>query len=268
MRLAEGILKFLNGIISLAVGIALICVGAFSVYTIWDARQVYQHVDDTFAALQEYRPTVSEKQEDSTPGFRELQDINPDVCAWLTLTGTAIDYPVLQGRTNLIYLSADAFGNFSLAGSIFLDSRNDREARDPYLLVYGHHMEDHRMFGDLDLFLDNAFFETQTGGEYLTPQSSYRVEPFLCLKAKETEERFFNPELASRSLPEVLAEAESRAISRDEPLLEEVKTAVQENNGESPLLLVLATCTEGEREDRILLISALRPLQAVREQHG
>ncbi len=33
--------------------------------------------------------------------LQELQKINPDVCAWLTVDGTKIDYPVVQGETNL-----------------------------------------------------------------------------------------------------------------------------------------------------------------------
>ena len=37
---------------------------------------------------------------DESPSLQELQKINPDVCAWLTVDGTKIDYPVVQGETN------------------------------------------------------------------------------------------------------------------------------------------------------------------------
>ena len=40
----------------------------------------------------------------------------------------------------------------------FLDSGCDNGFREPYALLYGHHMADHKMFGDLDLYEDRVFF--------------------------------------------------------------------------------------------------------------
>ena len=267
MRLAEALLKLLNTIISLLLGALLVIAGFFCVYAIWDAQQVYQQVDDLAVSLQAFRPGTG-AQEETRPGLAELQQMNPDVCGWLKLEGTAIDYPVLQGRTNLVYLSTDAFGKYSLAGSIFLDSRNSREADDPYLLVYGHHMDDHRMFGDLELYLDRAFFDAQQGGAFLTPRRSFRVLPFLCMSAKETEQLFFDPELASLSLPALLDEAERRAVCLDKGLLEEMKAAAQDESREPPPVLAMATCAEGAAEDRTLLLAALRPFGEEGEARG
>ena len=56
---------------------------------------------------------------DESPSLQELQKINPDVCAWLTVDGTKIDYPVVQGETNLEYINQDIYGEFALSGSIF-----------------------------------------------------------------------------------------------------------------------------------------------------
>ena len=89
-------------------------------YMLWDSHQVYQTADAK--NYEAYIPT-----EKSTKSFEELQKINPDVCAWLTVDGTKIDYPVVQGETNLEYINQDIYGEFALSGSIFLDSRNDRK---------------------------------------------------------------------------------------------------------------------------------------------
>lgn len=41
--------------------------------------------------------------------------------AWLTIDDTKIDYPVMQGKDNTEYLNKDPYGDYALAGSIFLD---------------------------------------------------------------------------------------------------------------------------------------------------
>ena len=71
---------------------------------------------------------------DNPASFEELLGINPDVCAWVTLDNTAIDYPVVQGEDNFTYVNTDVYGDFSLAGSIFLDVNCDKNFTDPYSL--------------------------------------------------------------------------------------------------------------------------------------
>ena len=44
--------------------------------------------------------------------------------AWLMIENTAIDYPVMQANDNSWYLSRNYKGEFSGAGSLFLDWRN------------------------------------------------------------------------------------------------------------------------------------------------
>ena len=53
--------------------------------------------------------------------FDVLKKINPDVVSWITIPGTNIDYPVLQGKDNNQYLHKDMEGKDSSAGAIFLD---------------------------------------------------------------------------------------------------------------------------------------------------
>ncbi|MBR1845920.1 MAG: class B sortase, partial [Oscillospiraceae bacterium] len=63
----------------------------------------------------------------------------------------------MQGETNGKYLNTDPYGEYSLSGSIFLDSRNAGDFSDSYSLVYGHHMADGMMFGALDAFFDEGY---------------------------------------------------------------------------------------------------------------
>ena len=120
----------------------------YSAYALWDNSQVYAAADNVQAELLQFKPKAGA---DNGASFEELLGINPDVCAWVTLDNTAIDYPVVQGEDNFTYVNTDVYGDFSLAGSIFLDVNCDKNFTDPYSLLYGHHMEESKMFGDLDL---------------------------------------------------------------------------------------------------------------------
>ena len=76
----------------------------------------------------------------------------------------------MQGETNLEYLNLDVCGNFALAGSIFLDTRNERDFSDPHSILYGHHMENSAMFGDLDLYKDEECCLTHAALRLYTPE--------------------------------------------------------------------------------------------------
>ena len=156
MDVSRIFLKTANSLLSAVIVLFLVVAGAYSAYALWDNMQVYASVDDIQSQLLKYKPTPGE---DNGPTFEELRAINPDVCAWITLDGTKIDYPVLQGEDNLTYINKDVYGNFALAGSIFLDSNCDRSFQKKYSLLYGHHMAEHKMFGDLDLYEEQKFFD-------------------------------------------------------------------------------------------------------------
>lgn len=78
----------------------------------------------------------------------------------MTIDDTNIDYPVMQGEDNNEYLNKDPFGNYALSGSIFLDRRNNPEFKDYYSLIYGHHMEHGMMFGAIDEYLNEDYFNS------------------------------------------------------------------------------------------------------------
>lgn len=53
--------------------------------------------------------------------FEKLQQINPDIVAWIRIEAAGIDYPVVQGTDNKFYLHHTFRGEKSIAGSIFMD---------------------------------------------------------------------------------------------------------------------------------------------------
>ena len=97
------ILNLANRLVTLAVALAILACGAYSGFALWDNRQVYaeaEHVQQEILTLKP-RKAEGEQAEAQAPSFAQLLAINPDVCAWIEMEGTAIDHPVLQGEDNL-----------------------------------------------------------------------------------------------------------------------------------------------------------------------
>ena len=106
--------------------------------------------------------------------FSQLRDINPDTAAWLTMDGTHIDHPVVRSADNFDYLDTGFNGSFYAGGTLFIDMQNGGP-EDPYCIIHGHHMAAGAMFGDLDKYLDERFFEKNLSGTLLTPDYDYRI---------------------------------------------------------------------------------------------
>ena len=127
--MARFILKIANSLLDFIIIISLLLAGTYAGYALWDNNQVYAAASNVQADMIKLKPILTEN-EDEGASFEELLVINKDVCAWVTVDNTNIDFPILQGKTNLTYINRDVYGNFALAGSIFLDSRNDKEFHD------------------------------------------------------------------------------------------------------------------------------------------
>lgn len=168
--------------------VAVVCLLLFLIclYAMFDAYMVYTNASDK--SVLRYKPE---------PGAEAdvLRDLSDDAVAWITVDDTNIDYPVMQGKTNSDYLNLNPFGEYSLSGSIFLDSRNKGDFSDPYSLVYGHHMEYGAMFGALDEFIDRDYFESHRTGSLITVDGeSYHIRFFASCKANATDEVVFEPD--------------------------------------------------------------------------
>jgi len=252
MELSGIILKIANGAVSFVV-IAFLCLaGAYSGYALWDNNQVYAAAENVQQDMINLRPDINE-EEDSGASFEELLEINPDVCAWVVLDNTGINYPVLQGSTNLTYINTDVYGNFALAGSIYLDSRNDRAFGDAYSLLYGHHMEGGRMFGDLDLYKDREFFENNHTGMLILPDRTYDLEVYACVVIPASDKMIFNPATGRADLGGLLDYAAKKAlfVNKDAAAL------LSSTSGAK--VLAFSTCSSEFTDARTILITVMVP---------
>ena len=157
------------------------------VYAFWDTHQVFEIASSEGYAV--YKPDSS-----NNLSFEELKLKNKDVFAWIDVYGTKIDYPIVQGQDNSEYLNKTVLGEFSTAGSIFLDHRNDKEFTDFQDILYGHYMAERKMFGDMELFKDKSFFDTHKYGViHRADKPSIGIEFFAFMKTVGTDKTILSP---------------------------------------------------------------------------
>lgn len=89
--------------------------------------------------------------------FKKLYEENSDLAAWLSIDGTAIDYPVMQCDDDEYYLHHDFYGNEDKYGCLYVRGKADINAGTNFI-IYGHNMRDGSMFGDLDLYKQESYY--------------------------------------------------------------------------------------------------------------
>ncbi|MCI8957191.1 MAG: class B sortase [Eubacterium sp.] len=240
------LLKALNWILVRMIILLMIVVLLFSSYILWSNYRTYADVGNVYDSLLQLKP---DNNSDGKPGFDELKKINPDVCGWITLDGTNVDYPIVQGENNLEYMDKDVYGKFSLAGSIFLDSRNNNDLKDSYSLVYGHHMSNHLMFGDLDLYKDKEFFEINRTATLTSETDITKMTVLAVLQIPDSTEEIFSPLLWGDDLNDLAKYIQDNAMHIwDDAMVELI------NNPTTTQAVALATCSDGNTGDRTVII--------------
>lgn len=250
MKISKFILKAANTLVSYVVVISLCIAGVYAVYALWDNSRVYAAVDDVQDDMLKLKPDMT----DGRPSFEELLAINPDVVGWITIDNTNMDYPVLQGETNLTYINKDIYGEFALAGSIFLDSRNDSKFEDPYSLLYGHSMAQGKMFGDISLYKEEDFFDENQTGTLLTPAEAYNLKIFATLIVPSNEEEIFNPTLWQEDIDKLVDYADSNALHLNDSIIEEIRA-----DEEDVQILALTTCSYEFTDARTAILAVMEP---------
>lgn len=251
------VLKLAHGFVSLVTALSLLTAGAYAGYCLWDNNQIYAAAENVQAELLHLKPKAEHDAtgEEAGPTFDELLAVNPDVRAWVTLDDTRIDYPVLQGKTNLDYINTDVYGNFALAGSIFLDARNDPDFADPYSILYGHHMENSGMFGDLDLYKEHTFFANHQTGTLILPDRTYDLQIFAYLLVSASEERIFDPSIWDTGVGGLLDYVREEALDTAADTIALLEARI--DAGEAPQVLALTTCASEFIDARTIILAAM-----------
>lgn len=113
-----------------------------------------------------------------------LRESNPDVVGWISIPGTIINYPIMQGEDNEFYLRHDWLKKESVLGSIFLESTNTPDLKDFRSIVYGHNMENGSMFRTLQNYEHKNHWNNHPYVYLVTDEGVLRYEVYSSYKAK------------------------------------------------------------------------------------
>lgn len=233
-KFLRGLVRLADSAVNLAVLSVFLLLMAYGIYALWDARQVYAGADPSGYTI--YKP------EEDGESFDELRAMNPEVFGWLTVYGTPIDYPLVQGKDNSKYVNTDAKGDYSLSGSIFLDSRNQKDFSDPVSILYGHDMAEEKMFGCLADFGEKDYFQSHRYGKIYHDGRWYGVEFFAFLKADAYDDSVYAPGTEAEKLPGF-----AESLYRKAENWRQIQVTGEDH------LVLLSTCTDASTNGRHIL---------------
>lgn len=252
MKTAAAFARFGNRILSILAAMFILVMLLYGGYSLWDTAMLYKGAFVSNELLK-YKPSAKEADH---PALSELQAINPEVRGWISIDDTHIDYPVVQGKTDMDYINKDVYGEFSLSGAIFMDSRNASDFSDSYCLLYGHHMNNGAMFGDVVEFVNKDYFEEHdTGYLYGVDGSTYKIHIFSCVEIDAFDMMVYQPT------------AQEKGNVR--PLLEYIRErSVQYQEigvTSSDKIIGLSTCAEAETNGRVVIFGRMEKVEQVQE---
>lgn len=192
---------------------------------------------------------AAEEEYTSPVDFAALQAVNPDICAWLDIPGTAISYPILQrAGDDAFYLDHGENSQPSAAGALFIEGCNAPDFTDPAIAVYGHHMRSGAYFGNLqDAFETAEGFAALRELRVYLPDKQLRFAVFAAVPYNSTHllkaYQFGNPYEYYDFIDRICA-VRGFSAQVDGQLVPEF----------GDRLLILSTCLKGDNTRRYLVI--------------
>ena len=240
-KIGVSVVRATNSVVNIVVLVIIVLLLFFAGYALWDSEQIFQGADKK--RYETYKPT----EENKGKSFKELQAINSEVFAWLTVYGTNIDYPVTQGENNMKYINTNAEGQYAMTGAIFLDSGNSKDFSDFNSILYGHHMHKDVMFGEIGNFANKNMFDTHRYGNLYYDGKDHGIEFFAFVHCDAYDWVVFDPNVQGEAQQqEYLNHLLSVAVhSRD------IGVTIQDN------IVLLSTCSSTSTNGRDILIGRL-----------
>ena len=236
---AANIIREIDHWIDLLILTFVLLIGAVTVYALYDSQLIYSNAESTIYSS--FRP-----DENGEKSFDELCNLNHDVFGWLDIYGTNINYPIVQASNNERYVSNDVLGNYSLSGAIFLDYRDNKSFLDFNSIVYGHHMAHGAMFGDIDKFEDETFFNNHPYGSIFFDDMNHGIEIVAFIKCDAYDMRMFNPDVGINYQDQFLNDINIMAIHKRD-------ISISTNDH----IIAFSTCASPSETDRQMLIAKL-----------
>ena len=240
-----------------------VAAGSYALYNIITTQREYSTAQDEYTELRQYSPIVSQQANTTTEGDDEADDaetevpdrapmtmpdlshINPDYVGWIWVEGTSIDYPVVQGTDNFKYLNTTFLGERNRSAAIFMDSRCP-DGFNGFAILNGHNMRDGTMFAGLARFIGQVFSDDDYYEIIIfTPEGERLVYRIFEARVTGAYDKIY-------SLLDIKQDSDEGKLR--------FRSAVEDYFSGRDIppdadILVLSTCTDGNRNDRLLIFA-------------
>lgn len=245
--------------------LCLLCIGSMVMILLNDreeenAAQVQQEllqeefVQQEVALEEEPLPSeaVDDQKEELPIDFEGLQEINPEIYAWIRVPDTNIDYPILQHLDDdqSYYLTRDIYGKTNQAGSLYTEYYNSRDFQEPNTVIYGHNMKNGSMFHNIRYFAKQEYFDEHEELYIYLPDKIMKYQIIACY---EYDDRhllgsfdFYDEEVFAQYLEDIMNPRSMYAMIR-----EGVELTTEDK------LVTLSTCVANKPNNRRLLQAVL-----------
>lgn len=248
----SGLISAGNSVVSLVAGLLAAVLVLYSGYVIYDSFNTQYKAYSSAWDLLQYKPEYIDDYEVPLSGST-LREINEDYRAWLTVYDSTIDYPVVQGPNDLYYANHDIYKNSSLTGAIYLATANTPDLSDSYNLVYGHHMDNGAMFGCLDSFKDQSYFNAHREGIIVGESGAYDIQLFAVVSTDAYENRIYGVGDRAQEVLSFLESGGEGGVGLGTQVLiydaEVAKTAER--------MIALSTCASASTNGRLVVIGKM-----------
>lgn len=135
----------------------------------------------------------TENKEDEAEGkpaianpYVDIFSQNEDMAAWIVVDDTVIDYPVMQTMEDEnYYLKRDFYGNEDPAGCLLLDTDSDLgRTGTANLIIHGHNMKAGTMFGSLDEYENESYYQEHKYMELYTQEDWRQYEVIAVFRSQ------------------------------------------------------------------------------------
>lgn len=274
MKTVSRLVKIIETVMRVIVAVVAVVIILFAAYSIYDTFYINQHAFSSYE-LKQFKPTTPTEDDgnDYQDNFDKLKDANGDARGWITVKDSNIDYPIVQGRDDYEYAGKDVFGKTSITGAIYLKTDNSKDFSDPYNVIFGHHMDNGAMFGDLEKYKDEDYFNSHKNGWFYTGGRYFRLDVFAVMMTDAYDENVYDIDALSIRDRINYINANSKYIkplsSSDRDALEQFEKnglAVLDklmDSGDPAMILALSTCESAITNGRIVVFCTATPIDHI-----
>lgn len=160
----------------MAENVIIVCLAVIVCISGWKVYSILHNYNQQQSAYDSVTETAREDGFTGDIDFDALRKINPDIVGWIYYEDTLINYPIVKGEDNSKYLTTVFDGSYGNFGTLFADSITEAPFKQFNTIVYGHHMRNGSMFGDLRKLKDPEFTKAHPRMELITPEGKYHLE--------------------------------------------------------------------------------------------